>query len=203
MSYRLGNGGLGGDLGFVEGWCGGRISGWCWLVGRSGRSDWASRLVGWFGLVSWFSIVGWCRVGGLFSLVSLFGVSGLLRFVRLLGVVGMFGVSSLRNAGGLGVDLSVGDFVTFGIEAGIALGEDDDTLDEAPDTVTNEDDVSDDSEEAEDDVEDGDATREAVEGDGNNGQEEAARGEADVDGSPFGVAEVPVMGAESAEENAE
>ena len=113
------------------------------------------------------------------------------------------GVGWFSRVGGLGVELLVGDFVAFGIEAGVALGEDDDAFDEAPDGVADKGDVGDDREGAKDDIEEGGVAREGAEGDGDDGKEDAADGEADVDSSPFDVAEIPVVCADAAEKNAE
>lgn len=116
---------------------------------------------------------------------------------------GLVGGLRLFDAGSLSVNLRISNFVTLSIETSVALSEDDDAFDEAPDAVADENDVSDDSQEAEDDVQDGDAARKAVERDGNDSKEEAASGEADVDSAAFRVAKIPIVSTEGSEKNTE
>ncbi len=108
-----------------------------------------------------------------------------------------FGWSSWSSDGG--------NSVALGGKTGIALNEKDDTFNEAPDTVAHHDEVSDSSEEAKDGGKEADAT---VQSDsGNDGRkhdnDKATSEQKNVKKALLFVTEVPVVGAELAEEDTE
>lgn len=105
--------------------------------------------------------------------------------------------------GWLSVSDRSGDSVTFGSESGVALDEDDDTFDEAPDAATHDSDVREEHEEAEEEAHEWDFGGEGDHDGGKHDKNEAATGQSDVDEAFLFLAEVPVVGAESTEEDTE
>lgn len=96
-----------------------------------------------------------------------------------------------------------GDSVAFGSEGGVTLDEDDDTFDEAPDAATHDSDVREEHEEAEEEAHEWDFGGEGDHDGGKHDKNEATTGQSDVDEAFLFLAEVPVVGAESTEEDTE
>lgn len=107
--------------------------------------------------------------------------------------------------GGSGVlddDLRGGNWVALGGEAGVTLGKDDNALDEAPDAVAEEDEVAEHGDEAEEDSDERDAGGQGGENGAEDGDDEATTEEADMEETFLIIAEVPIVRAKAAEENA-
>lgn len=141
-----------------------------------------------------------------FFLVVLFVGFGSFVFGDFLdfGVGGWGGRSGwLSWLGWLSVSYRSGDSVTFGSESGVALDEDDDTFDEAPDAATHDSDVREEHEEAEEEAHEWDFGGEGDHDGGKHDKNEATTGQSDVDEAFLFLAEVPVVGAESTEEDTE
>lgn len=103
--------------------------------------------------------------------------------------------------------LSIGDRsgngVTLGSKSSVALDEEDDTFDEAPDAATDDGDVGEEHDEAEEEGEERNFGGEGSHDGSEEGEDETAAGEGEVDDAALFVTEIPVVGAEAAEEDAE
>lgn len=95
------------------------------------------------------------------------------------------------------------DGVTLGGEAGVTLDEDNDTFDETPDAAAHDGDVGEENKETEEEAHEWYLGGEGKHDGGNHDKNETAAGEGDMKNAFFVFAEVPVLGAESTEENAE
>lgn len=116
----------------------------------------------------------------------------------------VFGVGGGSSRGGrLSISGRSGDGVALGSESGVTLDEDDDTFDEAPDAATHDSDVGDEHEEAEEEAHERDLGGQGDHDGGKDGQKEATTGEGDMHDAFFVFAEVPVVGTEGTEEDAE
>lgn len=82
------------------------------------------------------------------------------------------------------------------------MNEENDAFDEAPNTATHDSDVRDEHEEAKEEAQEWDVGSQGNHDGGKHDEEEAATGQSDVDEAFLFLAEIPVMGAESAEEDA-
>ena len=83
------------------------------------------------------------------------------------------------------------------------MGDKDDTFDEAPDTVAEKDEIGEGGQEAENGRENRDKHRDSGQSSAEDGKEEATTEEAEMDHAFLAIAEVPVVGAEATEEDAE
>lgn len=97
------------------------------------------------------------------------------------------------------------DGVAFGSKTGIALDEQDDTFNQAPDTVSHHDEVGNSSKETKDGRNKADATIQSNSGDdrGKHNNNKATSEQNNVNETLLFVAEVPVVGAELTEEDTE
>ncbi len=116
-------------------------------------------------------------------------------------VFGVFSGWSGRS-GWLGVSNRSGNSVAFGGEGGVALNEDDDTFDEAPDAATHDSNVREEHEEAKEEAHEWNLGGQGDHDSGKHDQEEATASQSDVDDAFFVFAKIPVVGTESTEENA-
>lgn len=103
----------------------------------------------------------------------------------------------------LGINDRGGNSVTFGSERSIALNEENDAFDEAPNTATHDSNVRDEHEEAKEEAQEWDVGGQSDHDGGKHDEEEAATGQSDMDEAFLFLTEIPVVGAESAEEDAE
>lgn len=154
---------------------------------------------------------------GFFLVVFFVGLGGFVGFIVFVCFVfgnffhfgGSSGSSSrsgrssrLGRSGWLGVSDRGGDGIAFGGESGIALDEEDDAFDEAPDTTTHDGDIGEEHEKTEEDTHDRDVGGQSDHDGGKDDKEEAATSQSDVKDAFFVFAEIPVVGAERTEENA-
>lgn len=123
-------------------------------------------------------------------------------------VFGAFGGWSSRSGWLGGLDwLSISDrssnSVAFSGEGGVTLDKDDDTFDETPDTATHDGDIGDEHQEAEEEAHEWDFGGQSNHDGGKHDENEATTSQSDMDETFLFLAEIPVVSAESTEEDAE
>lgn len=112
-------------------------------------------------------------------------------------------LSWLSRLDWLGVSDRSGDSVTLGGESGVTLDEDDNTLDEAPDAAAHDGDVGDKHQEAKEEAQEWDFGGQSNHDGRKHDKNEATAGQSDVDEAFLFLAEIPVVGTEGTEEDAE